>query len=116
MNKVQEDACNLPKTVFSIRDLYPFLETVYNSAPGKILIYLILIRTLIRIIDQKPVFISKLYHFIFLDEPAAFQMSSSSVGRRALQETLLRRKRMIEVLFPISFWIITYKTEYLWFM
>ena len=46
MNKVKEDACNLPNTVFSIRDLYPFLENVYNLAPGKILIYLILIRIL----------------------------------------------------------------------
>ena len=61
-------------------------------------------------------FISKLYHFIFLDDPAAYQMSSSSVDRRVLPETLLRRIRMKEVLFHMTFWIVTYKTEYLRFM
>ena len=112
MNKIKEDACNLPKTVFSIRDLYPFLENVYNLAPGKLLIYLLLITTLN--------YLSKINvqfnYFIRLDDPAAYQMSSSSGDRRVLPETLLRRTRIKEVLFHITLWIITYKTEYLRFI
>ena len=115
MNKIKEDACNLPKTVFSIRDLYPFLENVYNLAPGKILIYLILITTL-----HDKNYLSKINvqfnYFIRLDDPAAYQMSSSSGDRRALPETLLRRTRIKEVLFHITLWIMTYKAEYLRFI
>ena len=115
MKKIEEDACNLPKTVFSIRDLYPFLENVYNLAPGKILIYLILSR-IFSIIHQKSMFISKFNYFIPLDDPAAYQMSSSSGDRRVLPETLLRRTRIKEVLFHITLWIMAYKAEYLRFI
>ena len=112
MKKIKEDACNLPKTVFSIRDLYPFLENVYNLAPGKILIYLILITTLN--------YLSKINvqfnYFIRLDDPAAYQMSSSSGDRRVLPETLLRRTRIKVVLFHITLWIMMYKAEYLRFI
>ena len=113
MNKIKEDACNLPKTVFSIRDLYPFLENVYNLAPGKILIYLILITTLVNYLSKINV---QFNYFIRLDDPAAYQMSSSSGDRRALPETLLRRTRIKEVLFHITLWIMAYKAEYLRFI